>query len=155
MIRYDDDGGRSPISVKLLDLQALRHSSCVLDVMHLIFTSTKLGTPQIRLYDLLKIYFESLDSVLKILRKEMDFTFGDFKEEFERKISYGLLVAFLMFTVVTRKSDEKKTDPPLNKEEFKSEAVFLKMYSDLNSDYHQRTRGLISTLLDLGLLSSI
>lgn len=113
--------------------------------MHLIFTSTKPG----HLCDLLKVYFDALKSALKVFRKDADFTFEALKQEFRGRVSYGLLVSFLMFTVVTVKTGEEEVYMPLNKEELNRESVILKMYEKLNLDYHQRTRDLVSALCDL------
>ncbi|KAK6641409.1 hypothetical protein RUM44_013120 [Polyplax serrata] len=151
LLRYCDSG--YPIGVKFIDLQAMRFSSCVLDVMHVIFTSSRPVVHERHLDVLLAEYFESLGSHLGNFGETLDFTFDEYKGEFESKVLFGVFVASLMFTCITRTSTATETaDVVFDKEKLSSQTEVDKIYNSLNSAYHERIRSLFLTLTNLNLI---
>lgn len=119
--------------------------------MHFLFTSSSPELIHLHLNEFLETYFEDLTSRMKILGISPDFTIHDLREEFREKISYGLLVSFLMFTCITKINDEDNGFPA-DIQELNSEKTILKMYKALNVEYHLRLHGFVSALLDLEFL---
>lgn len=152
VFRYCDAG--YPISVKFIDLQAMRYGSCVLDVMHVLFTSSRPVIYEKHFHPLLSEYYDSLVKNLRNLGESPDFTFDEFKAEFKWRIFFGILVACLMLTCVTRTSPAKSIDAESTAKKLANDSEVEKIYESLKPGYHERLRSLFLTLTDFDLIWS-
>lgn len=133
----------------------MRYSSCVLDIMHVLFTSSRPITTEKYFDFFLFEYYESLVKNLKNLGETLDFTYDELRMEFKKKIYFGVLVACLMFTCITKTNNPEELEPDVtdfSRENLSSESQIDKMYKQLSPSYHKRLRALFLALCDSNLI---
>ncbi|XP_076066049.1 putative oxidoreductase dhs-27 [Oratosquilla oratoria] len=97
LFRYDSGG--TPVDIRLVDLQIVRASSITTDLNYFFFTSPS-GEVRRKNMDLfLHTYYDTLEDVVRAGGLQLDFTFEDFCEEYERRclygITYGLIITMM------------------------------------------------------------
>ena len=150
--RYCDLG--YPIDVKFIDLQAMRYGSCVLDVMHVLFTSSRPKVQEKHLEILLFEYYVNLCENAQKLDETLEFSYDEFKNELKEKLYFGVFVSCLMFTCITKKSGSEEETPDLDYtlENLRNEIQIERTYKTLSLEYHERIRRLFLTLTDFNLI---
>ncbi|KAL0275911.1 UNVERIFIED_CONTAM: hypothetical protein PYX00_003630 [Menopon gallinae] len=145
LIRYVDGVA---VDARMVDLQSMKHGSCVLDLMYFLFTSLEVGLLRPNIKELINFYYIYLAFHVRSLGSTMPFSFPDLMAEMRRRIRYGICVASLMYTVVTKNGSETSEEAT----EIPSEDVFEMEYRSLNDLYHRRIYNLIMALTDLQLI---
>ncbi|XP_055602305.1 uncharacterized protein LOC129751065 [Uranotaenia lowii] len=92
MFRYEE---KSPQEVVFLDLQAIRNTSPVNDVVHFLFCATDDDFRQLHYKEMLQTYYNSLSNLLRLLGgdPERQFPQSAFQQQLKKFGIIGLLIA--------------------------------------------------------------
>lgn len=135
----------------MVDLQSMKHGSCVLDLMYFLFSSLEIGLLRPNINELINVYYIYLVLHVRSFGSTIEFSLSDLMKELQRRIRYGICVASLMFTVVTKNGTEMGEKVPAATEISSSDTLDSE-YRSLNELYHQRIYNLIMALMDLQLI---
>lgn len=148
--------------VKFVDLQTIRYTNLITDLLMLIYTSTEAELRHKHLDRLIKVYRESLISNLreyleKKYRRELatleeEFSFENIKREFAARSLYGLGMSLWVMPAITFKSLSTDLDS----------YVESLIDQDTNEDirhqpkeFHIRVRDIVKEFHDRGFLDNI
>lgn len=161
MFRNDFDG--KICDIKFFDLQAMRYSSPVIDILHFIYTSTKWSLRKNYLNQLLSIYTKALHSYLDNLfksdfSKELEmvkksYSLENVVKDFKGKILYGLAVSMWILPAVTFDPNnipnlDNVTDENTSTKDFNVE-------NKLTPEYHARIKETALEFYQNGYLENI
>lgn len=149
--------------VKLIDLQTLRYTSPVIDIIHFLYTSTESELRKNYLDKLLSIYIQTLISQLRIHIKsqetlaklESEFTLVNLRKHFTEKIMYGLGISMWTLPAVTFHPDRIPDLNSITLSDFtstKQEKMIAQMQTP---EYHKRLREMVLEFYDNGYLDGI
>lgn len=134
-------------AVRFFDLQAMRYTSPVFDILHFIYTSTKRELRDHHINDLLESYCRALFTQLKKYLNDADiealsdtFSLQNIQSEFYEHILYGLAISMWILPAVTF---DPNNIPNLDViSEMNSSAKQLKCTQKLTPEYHERMKDL-------------
>ncbi|XP_055715144.1 uncharacterized protein LOC129809353 [Phlebotomus papatasi] len=150
--------------VKLVDLQTMRCTSPVIDILHFIYTSTVRAFRQTHLDQLITDYQKSLIKSLHIYlssqsaqedafnRLEMQFSLDSIKRELQRKMLYGLGNSMWLMPAVTFHPNRI---PDLNSVTITDFGNSTQMTQMLTPEYHRRIREMVLEFYEEGLLHNL
>uniref|UniRef100_A0A1B0CSX9 CHK kinase-like domain-containing protein n=2 Tax=Lutzomyia longipalpis TaxID=7200 RepID=A0A1B0CSX9_LUTLO len=146
--------------VKLVDLQTMRCTSPVIDILHFIYTSTVRDFRQTHLDQLITDYREALIKSLHIYlpaedtlkRLQMQFTVDRIKEELHRKMLYGLGNAMWLMPAVTFHPNRI---PDLNAVTITDFGNSTQMTQMVTPEYHRRIREMLLEFQEEGILQNL
>ncbi|TMW46501.1 hypothetical protein DOY81_008416 [Sarcophaga bullata] len=161
---YCQHSGQSnftPCDVKFFDLQAMRYTSPVFDILHFIYTSTKRDLRECYTKHLLETYclalsadlekqFEHSLSELDTLRSI--FSLHNITEEYYRHVLYGLAICMWILPAVTF---DPNNIPNLDViSEMNKSSKGIKCTQKLTPEYHSRLKDLALEFYHNGYLNS-
>ncbi|XP_055608059.1 uncharacterized protein LOC129755538 [Uranotaenia lowii] len=150
--------------VRLIDLQAMRYTSPVIDILHLLYTSTDSKLREVHTDDLIRCYQESLMDALRAYVPaqkrfvlpvlEATFTYENIRNEYDSRILYGLGIAMWLLPAVTFHPDHIPDLDDITMSDFttKNNEKIQQMFS---ADYHSRMRETVLEFYRSGLLDEI
>lgn len=149
MFRYDERG--SVNGVKLIDLQTIRYTSPVIDILHFLYSSTEEDLRRNHLDKLLSIYVTSVvnESKKHIVSQdclnavERQFTVANVRKQLQSKIMYGLGVSMWLLPAVTFHPDKIPDLDSITLSDFtnsKQEKIMTQMQTP---EYHARIREVV------------
>ncbi|KFB42640.1 AGAP002181-PA-like protein [Anopheles sinensis] len=156
--------------VKLLDLQTMRCTTPVIDILHLLFTSTGHEVRQRHTGDLLLHYqrslFDALDEHLCVLEDqklagklqrgfEELFAYGRLRAEYDRCLPYGLGIAMWLLPAVTFNPNQILDLDEVTINDFKTNNHEKKIAQMVSVDYHKRMRDIALELYEQGVLQRL
>lgn len=151
LFKYDCAHNRSQVSgVKLIDLQTVRYSSPIIDILHFFYSSTRRNLRDAYLEKLLADYLAAFRSelwlhlhdcypeVLRII--ECEFTLDYLKEQLEAKILYGLGTIMWLLPAITFHPDKIPDLDVVTMSDFTNSNIDKTMTQMLTPEYHVRLR---------------
>ncbi|KAM7359143.1 uncharacterized protein ACRADG_003843 isoform 1-T1 [Cochliomyia hominivorax] len=150
-----------PCKVKFFDLQAMRYTSPVFDILHFIYTSTKRDLRELYTKHLLETYSLALSANLEKQfvnsLSELDalrstFSLHNITEEYYKHVLYGLAICMWILPAVTF---DPKNIPNLDAiSEMNKSSKEIKCTQKLTPEYHSRLKDLALEFYQNGYLSS-
>jgi hypothetical protein len=149
---------------KFVDLQTLRYSNLVCDILMVIFSSTKFKMRQQYMDELIDIYRNSLIDTLRehlkgnysceLAELEELYTTESIKQEIERRSLFGLGMALWFLPAITFVANVKDIDSLLNSlnDSDKHDEIMASMKSH---EYHIRVRDIMRDFKQRGYLNNI
>lgn len=159
--KHSDQVNCTPCDVKFFDLQAMRYTSPVFDILHFIYTSTKrdlrdsytkhlLETYCLALLDDLEKQFVNSLAELEILRSI--FSLSNITKEYYKHVLYGLAICMWILPAVTF---DPNNIPNLDViSEMNKSAKAIKCTQKLTPEYHSRLKDLALEFYHNGYLNS-
>ncbi|XP_053680446.1 uncharacterized protein LOC128731356 [Anopheles nili] len=156
--------------VRLLDLQTMRCTTPVFDILHLLYTSTELEMRRQHTADLLQQYrhtlLEALDEHFRscadagsaagmLRRAEEEFSLVRLRAEYERCLAYGLGIAMWLLPAVTFNPDQIPDLDAVTLNDFKTQSQEKKIAQMVSGDYHTRMRDIALEMHELGVLQRL
>uniref|UniRef100_A0A182NMV6 CHK domain-containing protein n=1 Tax=Anopheles dirus TaxID=7168 RepID=A0A182NMV6_9DIPT len=156
--------------VKLIDLQTMRCTTPVLDILHLLYTSTELTLRQQHVTDLLLQYRQTLLDALEehfcsyddpataatLLHHFADlFSYQRLRAEYDRCLPYGLGIAMWLLPAVTFNPDQIPDLDAVTINDFKTKNHEKKIAQMVSVDYHTRMRDIALEMHDQGVLQRL
>ncbi|XP_053693854.1 uncharacterized protein LOC128741816 isoform X2 [Sabethes cyaneus] len=150
---------------KLIDLQAMRYTSLVIDIIHLLYTSAGAKVRLSHTDELLQIYHEALikslrmyvpikeDAIFKKL--EAIFSFESIQKEYYSRIKYGLGIAMWLLPAVTFHPDHIPDLDTVTMNDFKTKNHDKTIAQMLSPDYHSRMLETVLEFYKNGVLDSM
>lgn len=150
-----------PCDVKFFDLQAMRYTSPVFDILHFIYTSTKRDLRELYTKHLLETYCQALFanlerqlvhslSKLDVLRST--FSLRNITKEYHKHVLYGLAICMWILPAVTF---DPNNIPNLDMiSEMNKSAKEIKCTQKLTPEYHSRLKDLVLEFYQNGYLNS-
>ncbi|XP_050089252.1 uncharacterized protein LOC126573301 [Anopheles aquasalis] len=154
-------------SVRLIDLQTMRCTTPVIDILHLLYTSTGRDVRQQHTADLLLLYrrflLEALEQhlpadqsrQLRMRHFEQQFSYGRLRAEYDRCLPYGLGIAMWLLPAVTFNPDQILDLDDVTISDFKSNNHEKRIAQLVSVDYHTRMRDIALELYDQGILQRL
>ncbi|XP_065076127.1 uncharacterized protein LOC135699743 [Ochlerotatus camptorhynchus] len=151
--------------VKLIDLQTMRYTSPVIDILHLLYTST--GTEIRTNYTdkLIRNYQESLITALRsyvpvsksfvLPELEATFSYKNIRAEYDDRILYGLGIAMWLLPAVTFYPDQIPDLDTVTMNDFKTKNHEKTIAQMLSPDYHTRMRDTVLEFYRKGFLDNV
>ena len=160
MFKYDNAQVKS---VKLIDLQTVRYSSPVIDILHFIYSSTEKDLRDNHLDQLLEDYSISLLIHLgKIIRStetmihlENRFSLENIRKQFRKHILYGLGVSMWLLPAVTFHPDKIPDLDSVQLSDFSNSTQEKAMTLMQTPEYHSRMKHLILEFQSKGYLQDV
>lgn len=155
-----------PSAVKFIDLQAMRYTSPVFDILHFIYTSTKRELRETYLKSLLQTYCITLLANLEMLfnkakesekfkqleRLKDTFSLHNITQEYFEHVLYGLAISMWILPAVTF---DPNNIPNLDQiSETIPNAKEIKCTQKLTQEYHSRVKDLAMEFYQNGYLNS-
>lgn len=150
-----------PSDVKFIDLQAMRYTSPVFDILHFIYTSTKRDLREANTKHLLETYCQALAQNLEkyIVHSlsELDtlrntFSLRNITAEYYKYVLYGLAISMWILPAVTF---DPNNIPNLDAiSELNQSAKEIKCTQKLTPEYHSRLKDLALEFYQNGYLSA-
>lgn len=157
-LMFDENQDR----VKLVDLQTMRYTSPVIDLLHLLYTSTSAALRASHTDELIRDYHEALIEALRtyvpaeqsslLAGMEATFTYANLRAEYKARILYGLGVAMWLLPAVTFHPDHIPDLDSVTMNDFtrNHEKTIAQM---LSPDYHSRMRDTVLEFYQNGYLT--
>ncbi|XP_055644094.1 uncharacterized protein LOC129780139 [Toxorhynchites rutilus septentrionalis] len=150
--------------VKLIDLQTMRYTSPVIDIIHLLYTSTGLELRSNHTDELIRNYQQYLIAALHIYvpahkrfvlpTLEAIFTYENIRAEFDARVIYGLGIAMWLLPAVTFHPDHIPDLDSVTMNDFKTKNHERTIAQMLSADYHCRMRDTVLEFYEKGYLAS-
>lgn len=151
--------------VKLIDLQTMRYTSPVLDILHLLYTSTGIEVRANHTDELILSYQESLIDALRLYvptqkrfvlpALESLFSYANIRAEYNSRILYGLGIAMWLLPAVTFHPNHIPDLDQLELDDFKTKNHEKTIAQMLSPDYHLRMRDTVLEFYHKGILGTI
>lgn len=151
--------------VKLIDLQTMRYTSPVLDILHLLYTSTGIEVRANHTDELILSYQESLIDALRLYvpsqkrfvlpALESLFSYANIRAEYNSRILYGLGIAMWLLPAVTFHPNHIPDLDQLELDDFKTKNHEKTIAQMLSPDYHLRMRDTVLEFYHKGILETI
>lgn len=156
---------KSHDQVKLIDLQTMRYTSPVIDILHLLYTSTGAEIRTIYTDKLVRNYQESLITALRsyvpasksfvLPALEATFSYENIRAEYDDRILYGLGIAMWLLPAVTFHPDHIPDLDTVTMNDFKTKNHEKTIAQMLSPDYHTRMRDTVLEFYRKGYLDSV
>ncbi|XP_041788689.1 uncharacterized protein LOC121603672 isoform X1 [Anopheles merus] len=156
--------------VRLIDLQTMRCTTPVLDILHLLYTSTEHSMRRQYVTELLLQYRQSLLEALgehfcaceepaaaaALLRRYAEqFSYGRLRAEYDRCLPYGLGIAMWLLPAVTFNPDKIPDLDAVTIQDFKTKKHDKRIAQIVSNDYHTRMRDIVLEMYDQGVLQRL
>lgn len=139
--------------VKLIDLQSMRYTSLVIDIQHLIYSSTE-SNVRIKYYDeIISNYHKNLMENLKLLLKqdyltnfkqlEIEFSLENINEELDKKCMYALGMTMWLLPAITFHPNNTPDLDSVEMEDFITDTQEKNMTEMQTNEYHERIRDVV------------
>ncbi|XP_052901816.1 uncharacterized protein LOC128309458 [Anopheles moucheti] len=156
--------------VRLIDLQTMRCTTPVLDILHLLYTSTERDMRQQHVTDLLLQYRQTL---LEALQEHFDtfhepaaaasllrhftelFSYQRLRAEYDRCLPYGLGIAMWLLPAVTFNPDQIPDLDAVTINDFKTKKHDKRIAQIVSANYHTRTRDIVLEMYEQGVLQRL
>ncbi|XP_065360674.1 uncharacterized protein LOC135954430 [Calliphora vicina] len=151
-----------PCNVKFFDLQAMRYTSPVFDILHFIYTSTKRDLRDLYTKHLLETYCLALSSNLEKQfvhsLGELDairstFSLSNITDEYYKHVLYGLAICMWILPAVTFDPDNIPNLDMIS--EMNKSAKEIKCTQKLTPEYHSRLKDLALEFYQNGYLNCL
>ncbi|XP_017071879.1 uncharacterized protein LOC108108350 [Drosophila eugracilis] len=150
-----------PEEVIFFDLQAMRRSSPVFDILHFIYTSTRRNLRDVHTDTLLAAYSEALGQELRHQLGDTPaadrvenlcdaFSLQRLSAEYVRQVHYGLAIGMWILPAVTFDPDNLPNLDVMSEQNLTGKEI--KCTQTLTSEYHLRIRELVMEFYELGYL---
>ncbi|XP_055844847.1 uncharacterized protein LOC129911164 [Episyrphus balteatus] len=161
MMFKDENATGKPIAVRFFDLQAMRYTSPVFDILHFLYTSTKRDMRDVYLAKILETYcnrvnmlidqqnYQDIGIDLDAIKKS--FSLQSIIEEFKEKVLYGLAICMWILPAVTFDVNNLPNLDLLS--ETNQDGKELKCTQKLTPEYHSRIRDLALEFYENGFLN--
>ncbi|KAK3894911.1 hypothetical protein Pcinc_001359 [Petrolisthes cinctipes] len=94
LFRYNEVG--DPVEVMIVDHQGSRVASPAIDLVHFLYTGLRGDIRRAKLQDFLGVYYNTFSSVVEAGGMAVPFTLSELKQEFRKRMMYGLLFSLLV-----------------------------------------------------------
>uniref|UniRef100_A0A182XWI6 CHK domain-containing protein n=1 Tax=Anopheles stephensi TaxID=30069 RepID=A0A182XWI6_ANOST len=156
--------------VKLIDLQTMRCTTPVLDILHLLYTSTERAMREQHVTDLLLQYRRTLLEALKEHFCSYDdpaaaastmrhfaemFSYQRLRAEYDRCLPYGLGIAMWLLPAVTFNPDQIPDLDAVTINDFKTKKHDKRIAQMVSVNYHTRMRDIALEMYDQGVLQRL
>ncbi|KAH8380072.1 hypothetical protein KR009_008747 [Drosophila setifemur] len=150
-----------PEEVIFFDLQAMRRTSPVFDILHFIYTSTRRDLRDVHTDTLLAAYSEALGQELTYQLEDTPsyerleelceaFSLQRLSAEYVRQVHYGLAIGMWILPAVTFDTDNLPNLDVMSEQNLNGKEI--KCTQTLTSEYHLRIRELVMEFYELGYL---
>ncbi|XP_037720545.1 uncharacterized protein LOC119553929 [Drosophila subpulchrella] len=150
-----------PEEVIFFDLQAMRRSSPVFDILHFIYTSTRRQLRDVHTDTLLAAYSEAVGQELRLQLEDTPaaerleelceaFSLQRVSTEYVRQVHYGLAIGMWILPAVTFDPDNLPNLDVMSEQNLTGKEI--KCTQMLTSEYHLRIRELVMEFYELGYL---
>jgi len=150
-----------PEEVIFFDLQAMRRSSPVFDILHFIYTSTRRQLRDVHTDTLLAAYSEAVGQELRHQLEDTPaaerlgelceaFSLQRVSTEYVRQVHYGLAIGMWILPAVTFDPDNLPNLDVMSEQNLTGKEI--KCTQMLTSEYHLRIRELVMEFYELGYL---
>lgn len=143
--------------VRFLDWQITRYLSPATDLLYNIFTSTDKALRDTEYENMIKLYYESLSKMVKLLGSNPDelFTFENLKEELKKCGNYALIMAPMLVEISQADSSEiTKLDEVLDELTEGKDKGSLNLITSLSEkgqlEYERRLGDVFTDIVRLG-----
>ncbi|XP_055383775.1 uncharacterized protein LOC129613650 [Condylostylus longicornis] len=153
---YDE---KSPIDAKFFDLQTMRYTSLVFDILHFIYTSTKRDLREVNLKNILQSYSSALilnlennflpNNYEKLKNIKDIYSLENIMKQFYTNILYGLVAAIWILPAVTF---DPTNIPNLNDICDDKNVKELNLLPNLTQEYHDRIKDITLEFYENGFL---
>lgn len=159
MFRYD--GCEQVESVKFIDLQAVRYTSPVIDILHFLYTSTDKQLRHDSLDQLLSDYQSTLLTCIcesglpenDIKHYSTLYTVTNIKKQYEEKVLFGLGIAMWLLPAVTFHPGQVPDLDMMTMKDFKDSNVEKAITMMQTPEYHARMKDVVLEFHDNGYLN--
>ncbi|XP_019551814.3 uncharacterized protein LOC109421739 [Aedes albopictus] len=151
--------------VKLIDLQTMRYTSPVIDILHLLYTSTGVEIRSTYGDELIRNYQEALVTALRsyvpasksfvLPALEATFSYENIRAEYDDRILYGLGIAMWLLPAVTFHPDHIPDLDQVTMNDFKTKNHEKTIAQMLSADYHTRMKDTVLEFYRKGFLDSV
>ncbi|XP_058447777.1 uncharacterized protein LOC131428120 isoform X1 [Malaya genurostris] len=151
--------------VKLIDLQTMRYTSPVIDIIHLLYTSAGFDLRVNFTDELIRSYQESLIDALRLYvpdqkrfvlpALEAMFSYENIRAEYDSRILYGLGIAMWLLPAVTFHPDHIPDLDTVTMNDFKTKNHEKTIAQMLSPDYHTRMRDTVLEFYENGFLDDL
>lgn len=160
MLNSDDN------KVKLIDLQTMRYTSPIIDILHFIYSSTERSLRQQYLHKLIAVYHKTLISTIKTFTTttvdekqinsiEQKFTIENLHNEFNSKSLYGLGICMWLLPAITFDPNNIPNLDNVQMEHFQTREQEKLMAEMQTPDYHRRMKDIVLEFYENGFLEQI
>lgn len=159
MFRYNNDNEVD--SVKFVDLQTLRYTSPVIDILHFLYTSTELPVREQYMEQLLDDYVDSLHATLcRFIPNKNDVETIEslqttIRQEMNARSLYGLGICMWLMPAVTFHPDNIPDLDAVTMNDFTSENQEKTMTQMQTPEYHVRMKETVMEFYMKGILNQI
>lgn len=159
MFRYNNRGECD--GVKFVDLQTLRYTSPVIDLLHFLYTSTEYAVRAKYMDQMVNDYVESLYATLQKFDVHDDYVQNIdglnrvIRQELRSKSLYGLGICMWLLPAVTFHPDNVIDLDTVTLDDFKSDNQEKTLTSMQTPEYHTRMRDTIMEFYGKGILNDI
>ncbi|XP_055549442.1 uncharacterized oxidoreductase dhs-27 [Wyeomyia smithii] len=150
---------------KLIDLQTMRYTSPVIDIIHLLYTSAGADLRLNFTDELLRNYQEALVDALRtyvpvhkrfvLASLEATFCYENIRTEYYSRIQYGLGIAMWLLPAVTFHPDHIPDLDSVTMNDFKTKNHEKTIAQMLSPDYHTRMRETVLEFYENGFLDGM
>lgn len=144
--------------VKLIDLQSMRYTSLVIDIQHLIYSSTE-SDVRIKYYDeIISCYHKYLMENLELLLKqdyldnfkqlENVFSLENIKQELDKKWMYALGMAMWLLPAITFHPNNTPDLDSVEMDDFLTDTQEKNMTEMQTAEYHERIKDVVLEFYD-------
>ncbi|XP_062564702.1 uncharacterized protein LOC134227326 [Armigeres subalbatus] len=151
--------------VKLIDLQTTRYTSPVIDILHLLYTSTSVEIRNTHTVELLHNYQHALIKALRLYVPEKDksglpeleatFSYESIRAEYDERIMYGLGIAMWLLPAVTFHPDQIPDLDTVTMKDFETDSHQKTIAQMLSPDFHTRMKDTVLEFYRKGFLDNI
>uniref|UniRef100_A0A182VYD7 CHK domain-containing protein n=1 Tax=Anopheles minimus TaxID=112268 RepID=A0A182VYD7_9DIPT len=156
--------------VRLIDLQTMRCTTPVLDILHLLYTSTERNMRQQHVTDLLLQYRRTLLDALQehfvtfhdsatsasLMRHFADqFSYQRLRAEYDRCLPYGMGIAMWLLPAVTFNPDQIPDLDAVTINDFKTKKHDKRIAQMVSVNYHTRMRDIVLEMYEQGVLQRL
>lgn len=159
MFRYNNRGECD--GVKFVDLQTLRYTSPVIDLLHFLYTSTEYNVRAKYFDQMIDVYVESLYATLKKFDVHDDYVQNIdalntvIRHELKQRSMYGLGICMWLLPAVTFHPDNVIDLDTVTLDDFNSDNQEKTLTSMQTPEYHTRMRDTIMEFYGKGILDDI
>lgn len=159
MWRYDNHNKCD--GVKFIDLQTLRHTSPVIDILHFLYTSTEHAVRAQYMDQLIDDYVDSLYATLRRFDVHDEYVpnariLNDIiRSELRDRSIYGLGICMWLLPAVTFHPDKIVDLDTITMDDFKSDCQEKTMTQMQTPEYHSRMRETVMEFYCKGILNDI